>query len=87
MSDYTVTLYSKPSCMPCKLTKRVLDEGGVTYSEYDVTQFTGLQDVIRELGYQGVPVVIVQMEDGADHWYGYEPNRLRALVAIAGSAA
>lgn len=84
---YTVTLYSKPACMPCKMVKRVLDEGGVTYIEHDVTLDADAAQAVRDLGYTAVPVTTIELEDGLDHWHGFDRMRLRAVVQLAGRAA
>lgn len=81
---YNVNVYSQPSCAPCRLTKKILSDGGVTFTEFDVSTNPDLADQLRAMGYQGVPVVTVELEDGIDHWQGVDRDRLKALVAIAG---
>lgn len=37
MSDIAIDVYSRPNCMPCKMTKRALHDAGATYTEHDVS--------------------------------------------------
>lgn len=71
----TVTLFTKPSCVQCTMTKKVLDKEGVSYEVVDVSSDdAGLQRIV-ELGYKQVPVVIA----GSDHWSGFRPDRCVSL--------
>ncbi|WP_036321782.1 glutaredoxin family protein [Microbacterium sp. B24] len=81
-----ITVYTSPSCVQCAMTKRKLDELGVHYAVVDLavpehaeahTYVTGV------LGYKAAPVVAVYLgaeNDLADHWQGYQPERLEALA-------
>jgi len=71
------TVYSKPDCVQCKMSKRYLDQRGIEYQEVDVTESDEALIHIKELGYLAVPVV----EVGEDHWSGFRPDRLSQLVA------
>lgn len=72
----SITVYGSPTCMPCRSTKKTLDNLGVDYTYVDVTADPSGLDTINSLGYQSVPVVVV---DG-DHFQGYQPDRLNALA-------
>lgn len=71
-----VTLYSKPGCQPCRLTKMRLEEYGVEHTVVDITQDAEGYARVEALGYTGVPVVVV---DEQNHWHGLKPDRIRAL--------
>jgi glutaredoxin-like protein NrdH len=78
-----VTVYSKPSCMPCAGTKRALARNQIPFAEVDVTEAPDAADPILELGYRGVPVVIVEFDEGGrDHWDGYRPDKIEALAYL-----
>lgn len=81
-----VDVYSQPSCMQCKLTKKALDRHGVPYAEHDVSVDDDAADRVRALGYAGVPVVAVTLPDGVDHWHGFRPDQLDALACLAKGA-
>ena len=72
-----ITVYSKPMCVQCDATYRALDKQGLDYRSVDVTQDVEALEYIKGLGYQQAPVVIA----GEDHWSGYRPDRIKALLA------
>lgn len=77
-----VTVYSKPNCMQCMYTKKYLTEHDIEFNTIDVTKDDiSLSFIKDQLGYQAVPVVVV--DDNADtfeHWYGFQPDKLAKLV-------
>lgn len=73
-----VTVFSSPSCFPCRFTKKRLNDLGVEFVERDVTTDPEASNIVKELGYKGVPVVLL---DNGDHWQGLDPDRLKALAA------
>ncbi|WP_433584570.1 glutaredoxin family protein [Microbacterium hydrocarbonoxydans] len=78
----TVTVYTKENCQPCKATMRYLDERGIVFDEFDVADPESLA-AAKALGYSGAPVVVFTPGHGesADHWYGFRPDKLDAVVA------
>lgn len=72
-----VTVYTQPGCQPCKATYRKLTELGVQFDVFDVSVDARAMQVVRDLGYQSVPVVVAP---NGDHWGGFQPDRLKALV-------
>jgi glutaredoxin-like protein NrdH len=73
-----VTVYSKPSCIQCTMTYRALDRAGVTYTVVDVTEnAAALEYVSEDLGYSAAPIVVV---DDHNHWAGFRPDLIAALV-------
>lgn len=75
----TVTVYTKPACMQCKATYRALDKEGVEYVVIDITEDDEARDYVMALGHLQAPIVVA----GDDHWSGFRPDRIRALVASA----
>jgi glutaredoxin-like protein NrdH len=74
----TITVYTKPDCQPCKATKRWLDKRGIQYDTKDVTQDPLDFAAVQELGYSGVPVVVVNNGDNETelHWQGLHVDNL-----------
>jgi glutaredoxin-like protein NrdH len=74
----TLTVYTQPSCQPCKATKRWLDRRGISYQEVDVTTSPKDAEAIRALGFKEAPVVIVSSGDPELDlmWSGFDPNHL-----------
>ena len=77
----TVTVYTKPSCQPCRATIRYLNERGIGFEEKDTTDPAYLVEA-KALGYMGAPVVVFVPAPGesVSHWYGFRPDML-AVVA------
>lgn len=73
-----VTVFSSPTCYPCRFTKERLDDLNVEFVDRDVTTDEEAAEIVRKLGYKGVPVVL--LENG-DHWQGLDPSRIDALAA------
>jgi len=72
----SITVYSKPNCVQCTATKRFLKSNGVEFNEVDVTADQEAYELVTELGYLQVPVVMA----GDDHWSGFQPELLKDLV-------
>lgn len=75
----TVTVYTKPACMQCKATYRALDKEGIEYSVIDITEDDQARDYVMALGHLQAPIVVA----GNEHWSGFRPDRIRAIVASA----
>ena len=75
----TVELLSKPGCGGCIATKRSFDSKGIEYTIRDVTEDAAALKILRDLGYSGAPVVVVN--GGEDHWQGLNLDKINSLVA------
>lgn len=71
-----ITVYTAPSCPQCTMTKRHLERTGTLFTAVDVTVDTAALDVVRDMGYSAVPVIVA----GDVHFAGFRPDRLDALV-------
>ena len=81
-----VTVFGANHCLPCKNTKRWLDQNGVDYDYVDVTQVPEALEFISDIGYSGIPVVTVEKSEGVgsadfDHWNGFNLGKLKELLA------
>lgn len=79
----TVTVYTKPHCVQCNMTKKALDTAGTPYATIDLTVDETALDTVLALGHRAAPVVIVTDDTGEtrDHWSGFQPDKLAALAA------
>lgn len=73
-----VTVFSTPTCFPCKFTKQRLNDLDVDFVERDVSTDEEAAEIVRELGYKAVPVVLLPT---GEHWQGLNPDRIDALAA------
>lgn len=77
-----VTVYTQPSCTQCEQTKRFLSLKEVPYDTVDITENQEAFNMVVELGYKSVPVVIANDK----HWSGFRLEELNQLVSEFHSA-
>lgn len=71
------TVYTKPSCVQCDMTKRYMDKNGIVYNTVDITEDADALKMILDMGFLAAPVVI--SEKG--NWSGFQPDKINLLVA------
>ena len=69
-----IIVFTKPSCVQCNQTKLHLRKRGLTFDERPLIG-DDLDSAIK-LGYKSAPVVFA----GDQHWNGYRPDRIDALL-------
>lgn len=74
-----IKVYTKNNCMPCKMTKRKLQELGVNYQEINVDEDLSALGYLMECGFRSLPVVF--KDDEPIVTGGYAPNILEAIVS------
>lgn len=72
-----ITVYSKPNCMQCTFTKKFLDEKDISYTTYDVYENEKALKIVKDLGFQSLPVVVI---DGEKPFFGFRPDLLEKLA-------
>jgi glutaredoxin-like protein NrdH len=81
LSRVTVTVYSTPDCVQCRLTYVALEKAGIAYTVVDLAQdAVARRYVTRDLGHTTAPVVVVDGEP-VEHWSGFRRERIAALAA------
>lgn len=73
----SVIVYTKPACVQCVATYKELDRRGVAYNLVDITEDDSALEAVMNMGYRQAPVVV----SGDDHWSGFRPDKISALVA------
>lgn len=71
------TVYTKPACVQCDMTKRYLDKAGVSYETIDITQDPKALEMILGMGFTSAPVVM----SSEGNWAGFRPDMLEKLAA------
>lgn len=71
-----VTVYSKPACVQCEQTKKLLTKNGIEFETIDITEDIDAYNKVVEMGFMSVPVVIA----GEDSWAGFQPEKINGLV-------
>jgi glutaredoxin-like protein NrdH len=77
-----VTVYTKPECQACKLTKKALEKEGIEYQEAPLDD-----DVLEAAKIDGIlsaPIVTIPgPEPGTRNWWGgFRPDRIKALTGF-----
>jgi len=72
-----ITVYTKPSCVQCDATKRMMDKLNIEYSTVDITVNAEAFDMIVSKGFKAAPVVITD----DDAWSGFNPDKISELAA------
>ena len=73
-----ITVYSKPNCGACDITKQWLDNNNVPYTAIDAYEDADAMAEIQSHGFMSFPVVTVDGWDNA--WAGFEIDRLEELL-------
>ena len=73
----TITVYTKPSCVQCEQTKKLLTKNGLAFDTIDITEDQAAYDKVVAMGFQSAPVVITDN----DSWAGFNPSKINGLVA------
>jgi glutaredoxin-like protein NrdH len=71
-----ITVYTKPACVQCEATKRMMDKLSIDYNTVDITLDTEAFDMLISKGYKSAPVVITDN----DSWAGFIPDKISGLV-------
>jgi glutaredoxin-like protein NrdH len=72
----TITVYTKPACVQCDATKRLMDKLKIKYSTVDITEDAAAFDMLISKGFQAAPVVITD----DDSWAGFNPEKISGLA-------
>ena len=71
-----ITVYTKPSCVQCDQTKKLLTKNGLEFETIDITQDEAAYEKIIGMGFLAAPVVITDN----DSWAGFKPDKINGLV-------
>lgn len=72
------TVYTKPQCVQCDMTKRLMDKIGVAYQTVDIIENPDEMQKLIDMGYRAAPVVMTA--DG-ESWAGFQPEKINQLAA------
>ena len=77
-----ITVYSKPRCMQCEMTKMWLNQNNIEFENVDIEVNPGALELLRYYGWQTLPVVTLDDElgDKTKTWAGFQIEKLEALL-------
>lgn len=76
-----VRVYGKPQCVQCEYTKKKLEANEIPYVYHDITADDEARQLVEETGRTQLPMVIAETESKTQMWYGFSPDKIRALSA------
>ncbi|EOD00278.1 glutaredoxin family protein [Caldisalinibacter kiritimatiensis] len=71
-----VTIYTSSTCPHCVSAKQYLQQKGVDFTEKNVSTDVSARNELIQMGYRGVPVIVVDGEE----ILGFDRNRLEQLL-------
>lgn len=76
----SITIYTTPTCIYCKMTKEFFKSHDVVYTEKDVAgDAAAREEMVKKSGQMGVPVIDI---DG-EIIVGFDKDRLSELLKIS----
>ena len=77
-----ITVYSKPKCMQCEMTKMWLKQNKIEFENVDIEVNPGALELLKHYGYSSLPVVSIddELSDESKTWAGFQIEKLEALL-------
>ena len=77
-----LTVYSKPNCMQCEMTKIWLNQNKIPFEAVDIEANPGALELLQHYGYSSLPVVAIddELSDESKTWAGFQIEKLEALL-------
>lgn len=77
-----ITVYSKPRCMQCEMTKMWLTQNNIPFETVDIEADPGAFELLKHYGYSSLPVVSIDdgLSDETKTWAGFQIEKLEALL-------
>ena len=71
-----ITVYTKNQCVQCKMSKNILNDLGISYTEKNVDTNEKFMDEAKSTGYKSMPIIL---KDGQVIASGFMPDVLNQL--------
>lgn len=77
-----LTVYSKPNCIQCEMTKMWLKQNDIPFEAVDIEANPGALELLIHYGWQTLPVVAIddEISDNSKSWSGFQIDKLEALL-------
>ena len=79
MRKHDITIYSSPSCPPCHAVKDFLDEKGVDYTVYDVSQD---KEKAREMMQKSGGMAVPTLDIDGEIIVGFQKDQIKRLLNL-----
>lgn len=77
-----LTVYSKPKCMQCEMTKMWLTQNKIPFETVDTEANPEALELLSHYGWQTLPVVAIddEISGNSKSWSGFQIDKLEALL-------
>lgn len=77
-----ITVYSKPNCMQCEMTKMWLNQNKIPFETVDTEANPEALELLSRYGWQSLPVVAIddEISDNSKSWSGFQVDKLEGLI-------
>ena len=77
-----LTVYSKPKCMQCEMTKMWLTQNKIPFETVDTESNPEALELLSHYGFTSLPVVVIDDEfnDPKKTWTGFQVDKLEELM-------
>lgn len=77
-----LTVYSKPNCIQCEMTKMWLTQNKIPFETIDIVSNPEALELLKHYGYSSLPVVAIddELSDESKAWAGFQIDKLEALL-------
>lgn len=77
-----ISVYSKPKCMQCEMTKMWLTQNKISFETVDTEANPEALELLSHYGWQTLPVVAIddEISDNSKSWSGFQIDKLEALL-------
>lgn len=77
-----ITVYSKPNCMQCEMTKMWLNQNKISFETVDTEANPEALELLIRYGWQTLPVVAIddEISDNSKSWCGFQIDKLEGLI-------
>ena len=77
-----LTVYSKPRCMQCEMTKMWLTQNKIPFESVDTEANPEALELLSHYGWQTLPVVAIddEISDNSKSWSGFQIDKLESLM-------
>ena len=77
-----ITVYSKPKCMQCEMTKMWLTQNKIPFETVNTEANPESLELLSHYRWQTLPVVAIddEISDNSKSWSGFQIDKLEALL-------
>ena len=77
-----ITVYSKPNCMQCEMTKMWLNQNKIPFETVDTEANPEALELLSCYGWQTLPVVAIddEISDNSKSWCGFQIDKLEGVI-------